>query len=164
MQSNTNAANYNPVQQLSNESGLVVGLKPQSLKPTYFQQMHDQSLAAVVSTIEHLTTESMFASGWILVLAPVHQLTKQLLEQCQISTQRILLISQRQISNFDNLMRDALTCSTCSAVVSFLPSDSELLDDYEYLATKYQTPLINHGVIAQNNVEQERPLAKVATH
>ncbi len=164
MQRNITPAKHNTLQQLSNESGLVLGLKSQSQTHSYFQQKQDQSLAAVVGTIEHLTTDCRYASGWILVLAPVHQLTKQLLEQCQISTQRILLISQRQIGNFDNLMRDALTCSTCSAVVSFIASDSELLADYEYLATKYQTPLINHGLITPNNLELESSLATLATH
>jgi len=111
---------------------------------TYFQQIADQSMAAVINTISQLTSPSDFGSGWILVIAPVHQLTKQLLEQCQINTQRILLISQKQLVRLDNLMRDALTCSTCSAVVSFLGADSEMLSDYEYLANKYQTPLVNH--------------------
>jgi cell division inhibitor SulA len=111
---------------------------------SYFQQIADQSMAAVINTISQLTSPSDFGSGWILVIAPVHHLTKQLLEQCQINTQRILLISQKQVVRFDNLMRDALTCSTCSAVVSFLDAGSEMLGDYEYLANKYQTPLVNH--------------------
>lgn len=116
----------------------------------YFQQISDQSMASVINTIAQLTSPSDFGSGWILVVAPVHHLTKQLLEQCQINTQRILLISQKQVVRFDNLMRDALTCSTCCAVVSFLSADNETLRDYEYLANKYQTSLINHFPVNSN--------------
>lgn len=131
---------------------------------SYFQQIADQSLAAVINTISQLTAPADFGSGWILVIAPVHHLTKQLLEQCQINTQRILLISQKQVVRFDNLMRDALTCSTCSAVVSFLDADSKSLADYEYLANKYQTPLVNHFAHQANMAAVSSPVASIAAH
>ena len=121
-------------------------------------------MAAVINTISQLTSPSDFGSGWILVVAPVHHLTKQLLEQCQINTQRILLISQKQVVRFDNLMRDALTCSTCSAVVSFLDADSETLADYEYLANKYQTPLVNHFSSNTSIASISSPVASIAAH
>lgn len=131
---------------------------------SYFQQIADQSMAAVINTISQLTSPSDFGSGWILVVAPVHHLTKQLLEQCQINTQRILLISQKQVVRFDNLMRDALTCSTCSAVVSFLDADSETLADYEYLANKYQTPLVNHFSSNTSSAAISSTVASIAAH
>ena len=137
----------------------------QALCPdSFFQQIADQSMAAVINTISQLTSPSDFGSGWILVVAPVHHLTKQLLEQCQINTQRILLISQKQVVRFDNLMRDALTCSTCRAVVSFLDAESETLADYEYLANKYQTPLINHFSSQTTKASVLATAAAISTH
>jgi cell division inhibitor SulA len=111
--------------------------------PEYFQQKEEHGVAAVCQTLQHLNQQSL--QGWVLVIAPPFGLSKQLLEQCQVDCQRVLLINARQVHHYDNLMRDALTCSTCSAVVSFLPDDNEALDDYQYLANKYQTLLINHN-------------------
>lgn len=117
---------------------------------SFFQQVQADSLAETCQTLQQLTSSGT-GSGWILVLAPSYQLNKQVLEQCGINTQRILLINQKQIPHFDNLMRDALTCSTCEAVLSFLPHDAASLADYRYLADKYQTRLVNHCTIAAQN-------------
>ncbi len=115
--------------------------KPQSC---YYRDVAQDNLATVCQTLASLTQSPQPQQGWILVLAPQQQLSKQLLEQCQIDCQRLLVISQKQIHRYDNLMRDALTCSTCSAVLSFLPAHCAELQDYQYLAQKYQTLLINH--------------------
>lgn len=127
-------------------SPVVRSLQPQAkpLSNQYFREVNAAHIAAVCQTLAALTTAEQTQQGWILVLAPQLHLSKQVLEQCQIDCQRVLLIGQKQIHHYDNLMRDALTCSTCSAVVSFLPADCEQLDDYQYLANKYQTQLINH--------------------
>lgn len=101
------------------------------------------NVQAVLTTLAALTQQQGLQHGWLLVIAPPWQLTKQMLEQAGIQSQRILLISQKQIGRFDNLMRDALTCSTCSAVVSFLPEEQQELADYRYLSAKYGTPLVN---------------------
>jgi|GEM_PF-4494793 len=101
------------------------------------------NIQAVLTTLAALTQQQGLQHGWLLVIAPPWQLTKQMLEQAGIQSQRILLIPQKQIGRFDNLMRDALTCSTCSAVVSFLPEDQHELEDYRYLSAKYGTPLVN---------------------
>ncbi|MDZ7870437.1 MAG: SulA-like leucine-rich domain-containing protein [Rheinheimera sp.] len=110
----------------------------------YFREITDDNIASICQTLAALTTSDHAQQGWILVLAPQHHLSKQLLEQCQIDCQRLLVIGQKQVHHYDNLMRDALTCSTCSAVLSFLPTDCAELADYQYLANKYQTQLINH--------------------
>lgn len=112
---------------------------------SYFREVGEAHLAAVCQTLAALTAAGEQQQGWVLVLAPQLHLNKQVLEQCQIDCQRLLLISQKQVHRYDNLMRDALTCSTCSAVVSFLPADCAELADYQYLANKYQTQLINHS-------------------
>lgn len=109
-----------------------------------FHKVQDNSVAALCQTLSQLTA-SGGATGWILVLAPTYQISKQMLEQCGVNTQRVLLINQKQIHHYDNLMRDALTCSTCEAVLSFLPEQAAALADYAYLANKYQTTLINHS-------------------
>lgn len=110
----------------------------------YFKEIAEDNIASICQTLAALTTSGDAQQGWILVLAPQHHLSKQLLEQCQIDCQRLLVIGQKQVHRYDNLMRDALTCSTCSAVLSFLPVDCAELADYQYLANKYQTQLINH--------------------
>ncbi len=101
------------------------------------------SVQTVLHALASLTQQSVYQHGWLLLIAPPWQLTKSMLEQAGIQSQRILLIPQRQISRFDNLMRDALTCSTCSAVVSFLDAEQTELEDYRYLSAKYGTPLLN---------------------
>lgn len=102
-----------------------------------------QQLAAICAQISHCQQTQMSSSGWLLLLAPPLALTKTLLAQLDIPCHRILLIQHKQIAHFDNLMRDALTCSTCSAVLSFLPADHPQLADYHYLSVKYGTDLYN---------------------
>ncbi len=102
-----------------------------------------QQLAAICSQITHWQQTQMSSSGWLLLIAPPLALTKTLLAQLGIACQRILLIQHKQISHFDNLMRDALTCTTCSAVLSFLPADHPQLADYHYLSVKYGTDFYN---------------------
>lgn len=101
------------------------------------------SVQTVLAVLANLTQQAAFQHGWVLLIAPPWQLTKSMLEQAGIQSQRILLMPQRQISRFDNLMRDALTCATCSAVVSFLAAEQAELEDYRYLSAKYGTPLLN---------------------
>lgn len=115
------------------------------LQPGYFRAIAEDNMASICQTLAALTSPEQKQQGWVLVLAPQHHLSKQLLEQCQIDCQRLLVIGQKQVHRYDNLMRDALTCSTCSAVISFLPADCAQLADYQYLANKYQTQLINHS-------------------
>ncbi len=126
---------------------VVRSVQPQlKLQQTsYFREVGEAHLAAVCQTLATLTTAGGQQQGWILVLAPQLHLSKQVLELCQIDCQRLLLINHKQVHRYDNLMRDALTCSTCSAVVSYLPADCAELADYQYLANKYQTQLINHN-------------------
>jgi cell division inhibitor SulA len=136
------------MRQFALTSSVARPLQPQ-LKPqpsSYYLEVSEAHLAAVCQTLATLTSAGEQQQGWILVLAPQLHLNKQMLEQCQIDCQRVLLISQKQVHRYDNLMRDALTCTTCSAVVSFLPADCAELADYQYLANKYQTHLINHCI------------------
>jgi cell division inhibitor SulA len=102
-----------------------------------------QQLAAICAQITHWQQTQMSSNGWLLLLAPPLALTKTMLAQLDIPCHRILLIQHKQIAHFDNLMRDALTCSTCSAVLSFLPTDHPQLADYHYLSVKYGTDLYN---------------------
>lgn len=111
--------------------------------PTQKQAAPAVSPASLLQIIAQLARQTVARQGWLLVIAPPCQLTKSMLEQANINSQRILLIQQRQISRFDDLMRDALTCATCSAVVSFLPEQNPQLADYRYLSAKYGTPLVN---------------------
>ncbi len=111
--------------------------------PQPWLSQQQQQLAAICAQIIRWQDEQISTSGWLLVIAPPTVLTKSILAQLGICCQRILLIQHKQISHFDNLMRDALTCSTCSAVLSFLPADDPQLADYHYLSVKYGTDLYN---------------------
>ena len=135
------------MRQFALTSPVARSLQPQlkSAQTGYYREVSEAHLAAVCQTLAALTSAGEQQQGWVLVLAPQLHLNKHVLEQCQIDCQRLLLINQKQVHRYDNLMRDALTCSTCSAVVSFLPADCAELADYQYLANKYQTQLINHS-------------------
>ncbi len=102
-------------------------------------------LQAVFYQLAKLQADNISANGWLLVVAPPTLLNKSVLAQLGISPKRILLIQQKQIQHFDNFMRDALTCSTCSAVMSFLPVDHPQLAEYEYLSKKYGTDFYNQA-------------------
>jgi cell division inhibitor SulA len=114
---------------------------------TAFSPVHSDPVAArstpLLQLIGSLAAQTDRQQGWLLVIAPPQPLTKSMLNQLNINSKRIMVIQQRQIAHFDNFMRDALTCSTCCAVISFLPSGHPQLPDYEYLSAKYGTALVN---------------------
>ncbi|RVU41160.1 hypothetical protein EOE67_02865 [Rheinheimera riviphila] len=106
----------------------------------------------LLQLIGTLAAQTDTQQGWLLVIAPPQPLTKSILGQLNINSKRILVIQQRQITHFDNLMRDALTCSTCCAVVSFLAAEHPQLEDYQYLSAKYGTALVNVNTHNQQTV------------
>jgi cell division inhibitor SulA len=106
----------------------------------------------LLQLIGTLAAQTDTQQGWLLVIAPPQPLTKTMLSQLNINSKRILVIQQRQITHFDNLMRDALTCSTCCAVVSFLPAEHPQLADYQYLSAKYGTALVNLNTDGQHTL------------
>ena len=108
----------------------------------------------LLALIGRLAAQTDTQQGWLFVIAPPQPLTKAMLSRMNINSKRILVIQQRQIGHFDNLMRDALTCSTCCAVISFLPTDYPQLADYQYLSAKYGTALVNL------NADQQQTLNK----
>lgn len=134
---------------MASSTSTVDLLQPPYVKGAQLQSCHSrwpsmqQQLDLICHQIAHLQNENVSATGWLLVIAPPALLTKSLLAQLGISSRRILLIQQKQITHYDNLMRDALTCSTCSAVLSFLPQDHPQLFEYQYLSEKYGTDFYN---------------------
>lgn len=120
--------------------------------PTPVLPIHnDPESTALLQLIGTLAGQTDTQQGWLLVIAPPQPLTKTMLGRLNINSKRILVIQQRQITRFDHLMRDALTCSTCCAVVSFLPSTHPDLADYHYLSEKYGTVLVNVEPAVQTN-------------
>lgn len=105
-----------------------------------------------------ILTEKVTNTGWILMIAPPAQISKALLSHHNIATNRILMFQQNQVAHFDNMVRDALTSSTCSAVLCFLPEGDEKLADYAYLSEKYGTCFYNLPT------EQDVPAVKVNHH
>lgn len=123
------------------QNGLSV--QPFVGRPVASPVVHTEHAPHLLQLLATLASQTDTQQGWLLVIAPPQPLTKSMLGQLNINSKRILVIQQRQITRFDHLMRDALTCSTCCAVVSFLPSDHPDLEDYHYLSAKYGTVLVN---------------------
>ena len=68
-----------------------------SAQTGYYREVSEAHLAAVCQTLAALTSVSEQQQGWVLVLAPQLHLNKQVLEQCQIDCQRLLLINQKHL-------------------------------------------------------------------
>lgn len=112
----------------------------------FFQHRSGASLQTTLTSIANELRDTSRSQGWVLVIGAPHSLTKHQLEIAGIRTQRVIVIARHQVSDLDTLLRDALTCSTCQAVITFFPEDDATLADYAYLARKYQTKLLNHGL------------------
>lgn len=105
------------------------------------RNVHDLTDLLVSLRRELVRTEHQ--PGWVLVVGSPVLLTKQALEKMGLAAHRILVLPAQKLANVDRTIRDALTCSTCQAVLTFVDNE-EQLSDYDYLATKYQTRWINH--------------------
>lgn len=110
----------------------------------YFVQRSGQQWQDVLHTLSREARRTDAQEGWLLLIAPPFGVSKQLLEQAGVSANRVLVLPAHSTPKLDMLVRDALTCSTCKAVVTFV-DDAQQLADYQYLANKYQTRLVNHG-------------------
>ncbi len=79
-------------------------------------------------------------SGWVLLLAPNQLPDKSTFTGFDVDMSKVLMIQQKQISNIDTVLSDALSSSTCSAVVVWQDqfSDSSL-QHYQQLAEQHQT-------------------------
>ena len=132
------------------QNGLSV--QPFVGRPVASPVVHTEHAPHLLQLLATLASQTDTQQGWLLVIAPPQPLTKSMLSQLNIDSKRILVIQQRQITHFDNLMRDALTCSTCCAVVSFLPAEHPQLEDYQYLSAKYGTALVNLNADGQHTV------------
>lgn len=79
-------------------------------------------------------------SGWVLLLAPTQLPDKSTFSGFDLDMSKVLMIQQKQISNIDTVLCDALSSSTCSAVVVWQDQFSESsLQHYQQLAEQYQT-------------------------
>jgi cell division inhibitor SulA len=57
--------------------------------------------------------------GWILLVAPSHIPDKEWAEQYQLSLHNVLVIHQKQISDLNATLTQALTSSSCKVVINF---------------------------------------------
>lgn len=79
-------------------------------------------------------------SGWVLLLAPNQLPDKSTFHGFDLDMSKVLVIQQKQISNIDTVLGDALSSSTCSAVVVWQDQFSESsLRHYQQLAEQHQT-------------------------
>ena len=79
-------------------------------------------------------------SGWVLLLAPNQLPDKSTFSGFDLDMSKVLVIQQKQISNIHTVLCDALSSSTCSAVVVWQDQFSESsLQQYQQLAEQHQT-------------------------
>ena len=79
-------------------------------------------------------------SGWVLLLAPNQLPDKSTFSGFDLDMSKVLVIQQKQISNIHTVLSDALSSSTCSAVVVWQDQFSESsLQHYQQLAEQHQT-------------------------
>ncbi len=79
-------------------------------------------------------------SGWVLLLAPNQLPEKSTFSGFDLDMSKVLMIQQKQISNIHTVLCDALSSSTCSAVVVWQDQFSESsLQHYQQLAEHHQT-------------------------
>jgi len=79
-------------------------------------------------------------SGWVLLLAPNQLPDKSTFTGFDVDMSKVLVIQQKQISNIHTVLSDALSSSTCSAVVVWQDQFSESsLQHYQQLAEQHQT-------------------------
>ncbi len=115
----------------------------QGVHPAFSEQRHVHDLTDLLLSLRRELVRTEQQPGWVLVVGSPVPLTKQALEKMGLAAHRILVLPAQKLANIDRTIRDALTCSTCQAVLTFVDGD-EQLSDYDYLATKYQTRWINH--------------------
>lgn len=117
--------------------------QPLALKRPYVVSRHGTHLTTVLTSLRLEVARTQEQPGWVLVLGSPVVLTKQLLEHVGLASHRILVLPAQKLTDMDKTVRDALTCNTCQAVLTFI-DDAAQLAEYQYLATKYQTRLVNH--------------------
>lgn len=114
-----------------------------TLNKPFSEHRHGHGLTDLLLSLERELVRTEHQPGWVLVVGSPVPLTKQALEKMGLAAHRILVLPAQKLANVDRTIRDALTCSTCQAVLTFVDEEAQL-SDYEYLATKYQTRWVNH--------------------
>lgn len=91
-------------------------------------------------------------SGWVLLVAPNQLPDKSTFSGFDVDMSKVLVIQQKQISNIHSVLSDALSSSTCSAVVVWQDQFSQSsLEHYQQLAEHYHTSLYQFSAQSQNN-------------
>jgi cell division inhibitor SulA len=96
-------------------------------------------------------------SGWVLLLAPNQLPDKSTFSGFDLDMSKVLVIQQKQISNIHTVLSDALSSSTCSAVVVWQDQFSESsLQHYQQLAEQHQTCFyqLSSDVTQSQNINQ----------
>jgi cell division inhibitor SulA len=90
-----------------------------------FLKIHSAVDANVVATndsrhsLAQLLRQHQNQSGWILLVAPCHIPDKEWAEQFQLSLHNVLVVRQKQISDLNATIQQALTSSSCKVVINF---------------------------------------------
>ncbi len=76
-------------------------------------------------------------NSWTLLIAPDHVPSKSLLDSCSINKEKLLVIRQKHLSNFDYVLNSALNNGNFSAVITWTNMLNQ--KQLQLIANKYQT-------------------------
>lgn len=91
-------------------------------------------------TLLQLIQQHQHQQGWILLIAPSHIPHKSWAEQHQLSFHNVLVVHQKQISNLNATIQQALASASCKVVINFARMlDPHQLDGCRKLAVANNT-------------------------
>uniref|UniRef100_UPI0040474CFA hypothetical protein n=1 Tax=Rheinheimera sp. TaxID=1869214 RepID=UPI0040474CFA len=82
-----------------------------------------------------LIQQHQHQQGWILLIAPTYIPDKEWAEHYQLSLHNVLVVHQKQISNLELTIKQALSSASCKVVINFANQlDQQQLDSCRKLA------------------------------
>ena len=87
-----------------------------------------------------LIQQHQHQQGWILLIAPTYIPDKEWAEHYQLSLHNVLVVHQKQISNLELTIKQALSSASCKVVINFANQlDQQQLDSCRKLAVGNNT-------------------------
>lgn len=115
-------------------------LAHKSAHSAFYQKLQVSAGQLALPELLFIIQQHQQQSGWVLLLAPSQLPDKSTFSGFDVDMSKVLVIQQKQISNIHSVLSDALSSSTCSAVVVWQDQFSESsLQHYQQLAEQHQT-------------------------
>ena len=91
-------------------------------------------------SLHQLIQQHQHQQGWILLIAPTYIPDKEWAEHYQLSLHNVLVIHQKQISNLELTIKQALSSASCKVVINFANQlDQKQLDSCRKMAVGNNT-------------------------